>query len=145
MKLAKKLEKQLKPYSRRIIIAGSIRRKEKNPRDIDIVLIPKNKEKLAEFMKKKARFVEGGDFKTVWRIKGVNIELYYTISEEWGAQLLAYSSKKGSEIGLRVIAKKKGFTLNNHGLFKGKKSVAGKTEREIYHALGRSWKLPENR
>ena len=81
LKLAKKLEKQLKPYSRRIIIAGSIRRKEKNPRDIDVVLIPKNKEKLAEFMKKKARFVEGGDFKTVWRIKGVNIELYYTISE----------------------------------------------------------------
>ncbi len=145
LKLAKKLEIQLKPYSKKIMLVGSIRRKEKNPRDIDIVLIPKDKEKLAEFMRKKGKFVEGGDYKTVWKIKGIKVELYYTIPEEWGAQLLAYSSKKGSEIGLRVIAKKKGFTLNNHGLFIGKKRIAGKTEREIYHALGRSWRRPENR
>jgi DNA polymerase (family 10) len=59
--------------------------------------------------------------------------------------LLAYSSKFGSGIGLRVVAKKKGFKLSQHGLFKGKKRIAGKTEEEIYHALGREWKRPEER
>ena len=145
VKLSRKLEKELKSYSKKVMVAGSIRRKEKNPGDIDIVIIPKDKEKLAKFMGKKARFVEGGDLKTVWMINRVRIELYYTTLEEWGAELLAYSSRKGSEIGLRVIAKKRGLTLNNHGLFKGKKRIAGKTEREIYHALGRPWKRPENR
>ena len=145
VKLSRKLEKELSHYSKKVMVAGSIRRKEKNPGDIDIVIIPKDKEKLAEFMRKKGRFVEGGALKTVWMINRVRVELYYTTLEEWGAELLAYSSRKGSEIGLRVIAKKRGLTLNNHGLFKGKKRIAGRTEREIYHALGRPWKRPENR
>ena len=45
-KLAERIVKYLKPYCQRIQIAGSIRRGEKNPRDIDIVLIPKNIDKL---------------------------------------------------------------------------------------------------
>ena len=42
---------------------------------------------------------------------------------------------------------KKGFKLNQHGLFERRtgKKVAGKTEEEIYHALGRPWKKPEER
>lgn len=145
LKLANRLIKNLKPLSRRIQVVGSIRRKEKNPVDIDIVLIPKNKEKLEEIMRKKGRFVQGGEHESTWRVEGVKIELYYTIPEEWGATLLAYSSKVGSGIGLRVVAKKKGFKLNNHGLFKKGKRVAGRTEREIYKALERPWKSPEKR
>jgi len=145
LKLAKELVKQLKPYCKRIQIAGSIRRKEKNPEDIDLVLIPKDKEKLEAFMKKKGKFVQGGEKESTFRVRGVNVELYYTIPEEFGACLLAYSSKKGSGIGLRMIAKKKGFKLNNHGLFKGGKRIAGRSEREIYKALGRPWKPPESR
>lgn len=143
--LSKKISNNLKPYSRRIEVVGSIRRQEPNPVDIDIVLIPKNREKLEEFLRKKGRFIQGGEKKSRWRVEGVNVELYYTTPEEWGAALLAYSSKFGAGIGLRVVAKKKGFKLNQHGLFRGKKRVAGKTETEIYHALGRHYKKPENR
>ena len=53
--------------------------------------------------------------------------------------------EKGAAIGLRKVAKAMGYKLNNHGLWKGKKRIAGKTEREIYNALGRPWKKPENR
>ena len=143
--LANRIVRSLKPFCRRIQIVGSIRRGEKNPIDIDIVLIPKDKEKLEEFMKKKGKFVEGGEKEATFRVEGVKVELYYTVPEEWGAALLAYSSKTGSGIGLRVVAKKKGFKLNNHGLFKNGKRIAGRTEREIYKALGRPWKLPEDR
>ena len=147
LKLSKRIFNLIKPFCRRIEIVGSIRRKEKNPVDIDIVLIPKNKKRLEEFMKaKKWKFVQGGEHESTWKIEGVKVELYYTISEEWGASLLAYSSKFGAGIGLRLIAKRKGFKLNNHGLFnKNGKRIAGRTEREIYHSLGREWKLPENR
>jgi len=143
--LAQKLLSKLKPYSRRIQVAGSIRRKEKYPVDIDIVLIPKNKIKLAEFMSTQGNFILGGEKKSSWMVKDVKVELYYATLEEWGATLMAYSAKKGSNIGLRVVAKKKGFKLNQHGLFKGKKFIAGKTEREIYSALGRPYKEPEER
>jgi len=144
-KLSERILKYLKPYCRRIQIAGSIRRGEKNPRDIDIVLIPKSREKLEEAMKRKGKFVQGGEHESTWRVEGIKVELYYTIPEEFGAELLAYSSRKGSGIGLRLVAKRKGFKLNNHGLFRGKMRIAGKTEREIYQALGRSYKKPEER
>lgn len=145
MKLAEKLKKELKLFCRKIEIAGSIRRHEENPVDIDIVLIPKDKNKLEEFMKKKGKFVQGGEHESTWKVEGIKVELYYTTGDEWGAELLAYSGKKGSNIGLRMIAKKKGLKLTQHGLFKGKKKIAGKTEREIYSALGRPYKKPEDR
>ena len=170
--LSKRLVKQLSLLCKKIEIAGSIRRKNKEPKDteilnktkisvsktfkdkkkkvsdIDIVLIPKNKEKLVEFMKSKGyNYLQGGEHESTWRVDGVKVELYYTTTEEWGAELLAYSSKKGSGIGLRIVARLKGFKLNNHGLFDRKtgKRIAGKTEREIYSALGRKYKEPWER
>ncbi len=144
-KLSQKILIWLKPFSRRIQIAGSIRRGEKNPHDIDIVLIPKDKEKIKSFLSKKGKFIEGGNEKAYFKIEGIEVELYYTIPEEWGAALLAYSGKKGSEIGLRIVARKKGFKLSQHGLFRGSRQVAGRTERDIYSALGRPYKKPEDR
>jgi DNA polymerase (family X) len=144
--VANKVVKYIKPFCRRIEIVGSIRRKEKNPVDIDIVLIPKNRKELEKFMRKKWEYVRGGEKRATFNIEGVQVELYYTIIEEWGAALLAYSSEFGAGIGLRMVAKRKGMKLNQHGLFsKGGKRLAGKTEREIYHSLGRPWKKPENR
>ena len=147
--IAEKIEKELKPFCRKIEIAGSIRRHEKSPRDIDIVLIPKNKNKIEEFMKTKlkGKFLQGGEHESTWSVGGVKIELYYTDEKEWGAELLAYSSRKGSGIGLRIIAKRKGFKLTQHGLFDRKtgRRIAGKTEREIYSALKRQYKKPEER
>jgi len=146
--LSRKIARELKPYIRRIEVVGSIRRKEENPVDIDIVLIPKTeetKEKIEALLRKKGRFLQGGEKRASFRIEGVKVELYYTVSEEWGAALLAYSSEFGASIGLRVVAKKKGFKLNQHGLFRNGKRIAGKTEEEIYHALGRPWKPPERR
>ena len=144
-RLADKLVLKLKPFCKKIQIDGSIRRKEKHHKDIDIVLIPKNREKLEDFMRTKGKFMQGGEHESTWKVEGITVELYYTVSDEWGATLLAYSAPKGSAIGLRVIAKKQGFLLNNHGLFKGKKRIASKTEREIYKALGKSYKKPEDR
>ncbi len=143
--LANRMVKEIKPYCKRVMIVGSIRRKEKNPVDIDIVLIPKDKDKVEEVLKKHGRKILGGEQKAYFKIQGIEVEIYYTLSQEWGAALLAYSSKFGASIGLRIIARSKRFKLNQHGLFRKGKRVAGKTEAEIYKALGRPWKKPEDR
>jgi len=143
--LSKEIINLLKPYSKKIQVAGSIRRNSLNPIDIDIVLIPKDKQKIKKSLSKKGKFIQGGEKRVTFKIEGVKVELYYSNEKEWGATLLAYSSKKGSEIGLRMVAKRMGFKLNQHGLFKNEKMIAGKTEEEIYHALGRPWKKPEDR
>ncbi|MDP2672914.1 MAG: hypothetical protein Q8O84_03830 [Nanoarchaeota archaeon] len=163
-KLARKIISELKPFCKKIKIVGSVGRHEKKYVDIDIVLIPKDRKKLENFMKTRGErlcerksktkncragsgveFLQGGEHESTWKVEGVQTELYYTDKKEWGAELLAYSSPKGSAIGLRVLAKKKGFHLTQHGLFKNGKRIAGKTEKEIYKALGRPWKKPEKR
>jgi len=146
--LAKKIIIWLKPYCRKIEVVGSIRRKEKNPVDIDIVLTPKSKnykDKIENFLKTKGKYLQGGEKESTFRIQGVKVELYYTVPEEWGAALLAYTGASGASIGLRVIAKKQGLKLNQHGLFKQGKRIAGKTETEIYKKLGKKYKPPEQR
>jgi DNA polymerase (family 10) len=145
LKLSKNLVRWLRPFSKKIEIAGSIRRNEKKPRDIDVVLIPKDKEKILDFLKTKGRFVSGGEKKVYFRINGIKVELYYTNEKSWGATLLAYSSRLGSAIGLRMVAKRKGYKLNQYGLFRKGKFVAGKTEESIYRALGRKYKEPWER
>ena len=140
--VSKKVLRWLKPLSNRIEIAGSIRRKEPKPFDIDLVLIPKDKNKIIEFLKTKGKFLQGGDKRASFKIKGVRVELYFTTPESWGATLLAYSSRLGPAIGLRIFAKRKGLKLNQYGLFRNGKLIAGKTEREIYEALGKKYKLP---
>jgi DNA polymerase (family 10) len=145
LRFSKKVLLWLKPLSKKISIAGSIRRKVKNPVDIDIVLIPKDEEKIIEFLKTKGKFLQGGEKRASFKIEGVKTELYFTTPESWGATLLAYSSETGSAIGLRMVAKRRGLHLNQYGLYKNGKLLAGKTEREIYYALGRPYKEPGNR
>lgn len=141
-----KVLRWLKPLSKKIEVAGSIRRKEPKPVDIDFILIPKNKEKIIELMKSKGKFIQGGDKKASFKIDGVKIELYFTTPDSFGATLLAYSSRLGSAIGLRIFAKRRGLKLNQYGLFdKRGKRIAGKTEKEIYRALGKKYKPPEKR
>ncbi len=147
--LANSTVKRIKPFCSKIKIVGSIRRKVKNPVDIDIALIPKterDKDKIEEVLKKEGRFVQGGEKRATFRVKGVKVELYYTSREEWGATLLAYSSEFGAGIGLRMVAKRKGMKLSQHGLFnRNGRRIAGRSEEQIYHALGRPYRTPENR
>ncbi len=145
LRLSKKVKKWLNPFCRKIVIAGSIRRKEKNPEDIDVVLIPKNEQEIIDFLKTKGKFLQGGEKRVSFKIENVKVELYFTTKESWGATLLAYSSETGSAIGLRMVAKRKGLHLNQYGLFKNGKYIAGKSEKDIYKALGRSYKSPRLR
>jgi DNA polymerase (family 10) len=147
LKVSNKVVKWLKPLCKRIEIAGSIRRKEPRPVDIDLVIIPKNKEKIIDLLKTKGKFLQGGDKRASFKIDKVKTELYFTTPESWGATLLSYTGPSGSAIGLRILARKKGFLLNQYGLFnrKTKKLIVGKTEKEIYEKLGKKYKPPHLR
>ena len=57
--------------------------------------------------------------------------------------MLYFTGDKTHNIWLRKIAIKKGLKLNEYGLFSGDKSIAGKTEKEIYDKLGVKYISPE--
>jgi len=56
-----------------------------------------------------------------------------------------FTGNKDHNVALRQVAIKKGFKLNEYGLFKKEKYVCGKTEQEIYKRLGFPYIPPEMR
>ncbi len=147
VKIAKSIFMGLKPLTHNQEIVGSIRRKSVSPVDVDIVVIPKSKKKIVSHLSKKGKYLQGGDKRVVFNIKGVKVEIYFAAKKSWGAHLLTYTGPFQSNIGLRSLAKRKGYLLNQYGLFNKKngKYIAGKTEESIYKALGKKWKEPELR
>ena len=147
IKIARAVSKSLKPLTYNQEIVGSIRRKSPKPVDADIVVIPKSKKKIVEYLGKKGKYLQGGDKRVSFNIKGVKVEIYFATKKSWGAHLLAYTGPFQYSIGLRMMAKRKGYLLNQYGLFnkKNKKYIAGATEESVYKVFGKKWKEPELR
>ena len=149
--LAKRIVKALreKTGSKNIEWAGSLRRMKESIGDIDILAtgpdkekivhafthLPEVKEVLASGQTKASVIVEGG----------TQIDLRVVEEDSYGAALQYFTGSKGHNIHLRGIAKAKGIKINEYGVFKGKKKVGGKDEKDIYRALGMDWMEPELR
>ncbi len=76
---------------------------------------------------------------------GIDADLRVVPLEAFGAALQYFTGDKSHNIAVRQIAIKHGYKLNEYGLFKGEKLIAGKTEDEIYAALGMDCPDPEIR
>jgi DNA polymerase (family 10) len=149
--LAKRIVEALreKTGSKNIEWAGSLRRMKESIGDIDILAtgpdkekivhvfthLPEVKEVLASGQTKASVIVEGG----------TQIDLRVVEEDSYGAALQYFTGSKAHNIHLRGIAKAKGIKINEYGVFKGKKKVGGKDEKDIYRALGMDWMEPELR
>lgn len=137
------------PEVEQAVVAGSVRRRKETIGDIDILVISRRPEKVRE------RFVAlpfiahvygAGPTKTNVRLKsGVDADLRVVPNASFGAALNYFTGSKNHNVALRECAVKKGWKLNEYGLFKGKRIIAGKTEEEIYGKLGLGYIEPEMR
>jgi len=66
----------------------------------------------------------------------VHVDVRVVPRESFGAAAQYFTGSKEHNVRLREIAVKKKLKLNEYGLFKGDKMVAGPTEEEIYQKLG---------
>src|SRR5947209_329683 len=76
---------------------------------------------------------------------GLQVDLRAVEPAAYGAALQYFTGSKAHNVELRKIAQEHGYKLNEYGLFKGTRRVAGKTEEEIYAKLGLDWIPPELR
>jgi DNA polymerase (family 10) len=137
---------ELSPLSKRMEIAGSIRRMKANPNDVDIVLIPKNIESIMKYISQySAGNIGRGSHHASYKKDGVEVELYFATEQNLGAMLMYATGTNQYNIMMRIYAKFKGMKLSQKGLFKDGKMIAGRTEQEIYNALGKRWKEPSER
>ena len=136
----------LEPVVERVEVAGSIRRKKETVKDGDIVCVGDPVEI--------ARHLEsiGLDFtvKSLSIIRGVHhgfpIDIRITKEKSFGATMLYFTGSKEFNIRMRAEAKRKGWKLNEYGLFDSVgRRLASRTEEEIFEALGREFISPEMR
>jgi len=129
--------------------AGSIRRMQETVGDLDILVISKKPSAVMDFfvsMSEVEAVYAKGDTKSSIRLKlGMDADLRVLPPESFGAALQYFTGDKYHNIELRQIAIKQGYKLNEYGLYKDKKIMAGQTEEEIYQKLGFAWMPPELR
>lgn len=137
------------PETERVMIAGSVRRRRETVGDIDILIASPEPEKIADRflgLPHIAHVYGSGPTKTNVRLKnGLDCDLRVVPEKSWGAALQYFTGSKDHNVALREIAIKKGWKLNEYGLFRGKKMIAGRTEKEIYKKLGLQYIEPELR
>ena len=146
--LAKRIVEHIRPHCERVEVAGSIRRKKSEVRDIDLVLIPKPLlwHRIIVTLQRTmdAEVLKRGESIAQLTIKGMNVDLYSATPETWGALLLIRTGSAEHNIKLSQIALRKGMKLSHKGLIKDGKVIAS-TEKEIFEALGLSFVEPEQR
>jgi DNA polymerase (family 10) len=130
-------------------VCGSIRRRKEIARDIDILVGGGDAQSITSYFISLPEIEEvlvSGETKTSCRLKsGIEADLRIVTKEEFPYALMYFTGSKEHNVRLRGIAKKKGFKLNEYGLFDGEKLITLRNEDEIYHMLGLGYVVPELR
>lgn len=137
-KLTKKLE-----------IAGSYRRRKETVGDVDILATSSKASKLmnhfTRFEEVKEILAKGETKSSVVLHSGLQVDLRVVSSGSFGAAMLYFTGSKPFNIKLRKIAVKKDWKINEYGIYRGKKKIAGKTEKEVFKKLELKYIEPELR
>jgi DNA polymerase (family X) len=130
-------------------IAGSCRRRRETVGDLDIVAAaadPAPVMKAFTTCEDVTQILGQGNTRaSVVLRSGLQVDLRVVGAESYGAALLYFTGSKAHSIELRNIAVDRKLKLNEYGLFRGTRRLAGKTEEEIYEKLGLSLIPPELR
>jgi DNA polymerase (family 10) len=138
------------PGVERVEIAGSFRRRKDTVGDLDLLVAGGDAEAVMKAFTSEPHVADvqgSGDTKASVRLlSGLQVDLRLVPAESFGAALLYFTGSKQHNIRLRQIALDQGMTLNEYGLARKEgEVVAGRTEEDIYRALGMAWIPPELR
>ena len=151
--LAAELVDQISTFDgvERIEPAGSLRRGQETIGDIDILCEAKKTqaakiiEKFTQLEDVQRVLAKGTTKGSVVLKSSVQADLRVVEAKSFGSALAYFTGSKAHNVRLREIAIKKGLKLNEYGLFKGSKQIAGADEQGVYKALGLPWMVPELR
>lgn len=150
--IARSIEERLRraPGVLESAVAGSLRRRRDTIGDADFLAAARDPAPVMDFfasMPEVQHVYARGPTKTLVRLSnGMDADLRVVAPESWGAALAYFTGSKDHNIALRRRAMEHGWKLSEYGLFAANGSVvAGRTEEEVYRALGLPWVPPELR
>lgn len=129
--------------------AGSLRRWKETIGDIDILATGKDGAAIIDaftrFPDAKKVVARGDTRGAIITADGVQVDIRIVPANSFGAALQYFTGSKEHNVKLRGRAVARHLKLNEYGLYRGKKRVAGKDEKGIYEHLGLAWIPPELR
>jgi DNA polymerase (family 10) len=134
---------------KKIIIAGSYRRRKETVGDLDILIACRKDSEVMEAFRKYdqvKRVVSSGTTRsTVILRSGLQVDLRVVPEVSYGAALHYFTGSKAHNIAVRKLGVKRNLKINEYGVFQGKKRIAGKTEADVYGTVGLPYIEPELR
>jgi len=137
------------PEVEKASLAGSLRRRKETIGDVDFLVVSKDPQKVMDF------FINLPGVEKVWGkgatkasihlASGYDMDLRVVPERSYGSALQYFTGSQDHNIVTRKIAIDKGLKLSEYGVFKGPKQIAGKTEEDVYKAIGLQWMPPEMR
>lgn len=146
--LASCLATALLPYCVRVDIMGSLRRRKKDVKDIDLIFVPgvwPVARVVALFRSFGAPVHHGETMGAIMTPQGIPAQLWAVENAEvWGAAQLHFTGPRDYNISLRIRANRRGWKLSQHGLVDRatERLIAGRTEEEVLAALEMPWLEP---
>lgn len=130
-------------------VAGSYRRRRETIGDLDILATTTNPTAVIDrFVKYRevAKVASRGDTRVTVQLRGgLQVDLRVVEPAAYGAALLYFTGSKAHNVALRQIAQDRKLKLNEYGLYRGTRRIAGKTEAEVYAKFDLDWIPPELR
>lgn len=140
---------QAAPGLRQIEVAGSYRRRQETVGDIDILVSATRPRAVADrfvsYPEVRDVLAHGDTRCSVVLRSGLQVDLRSVPAASYGAALYYFTGSKAHNIAARTIAVKKKLKLNEYGVYRGARRVAGRTEPEVLEAIGLPWIPPELR
>jgi DNA polymerase (family 10) len=133
---------------RQVAVAGSYRRRKETVGDLDILATGKNSNIMDLFVKyddAQEVISKGGTRSSILLRTGMHVDLRLVPEMSYGAAMHYFTGSKAHNIAIRTIGVRKGLKINEYGVFRGNRRIAGKTEEEVFSRVGLPFIPPELR
>jgi DNA polymerase (family 10) len=134
---------------RALEVAGSCRRRVETVGDVDILVAASATAHVGR------AFIESPDVRDVLAQgttkcsvvlrSGLQVDLRVVPARSFGAALHYFTGSKAHNIAIRGLGVKRGLKINEYGVYRGARRIAGAGEPEVFEAVGLAWIPPELR
>ena len=134
---------------KQVVVAGSYRRMKETVGDLDILVTAQAggavMERFTAYDEVRKVLEQGETRGSVVLKSGLQVDLRLVPEESYGAALYYFTGSKAHNIAVRRLAQAQGLKINEYGVFKGERRVAGDTEESVFAAVGLPFIAPELR